>query len=175
MEKRKVLDTTEGERMQRQIRRQQHEAQSVSIGPCLNFFGIGSWCFKSLSASSLFCLPSFPKAGQPLSTIPLPLSLGRGETQEVDVLVYLLLTAARINCPSNTAGSGQCGAVPSLLHLYTTRVCSHRVIGEAAFKVCAIPSPLAVRQDTHWNRHVVLELCLCAYLRRTKGLGSWRD
>lgn len=172
MEKRKVLDKTEGERMQRQIRRQQHEARSVSIGPCLNFFGIGSWCFKSLSASSLFCLPSFPKAGQPLSTMPLLLSLGRGATQEVGVFVYLLLTAARIDCPSNTPGSAQCGAVPSLLHLSTTQICSYRVIGEATFKVGVIPSPLAVHQDTHWSHHIALKLSLWACLRRTKTLGD---
>lgn len=119
MEKRKVLEKIEGERMQRQICRQQHEAQSVSIGPCLNFFGTSSWCFKSLSASSLFCPPSLEGGRSSLQyrLSPLP-SLGLGETQEVDVSVYLLLTAARsINCPSNTPGSGQCGAVPSLLGL----------------------------------------------------------
>jgi len=65
MEKRKALEKVEGERVQKQICRQQHEAQSVSIGPCLNFFGTSSRSFKSLSAFSLFCLPSFPKAGHP--------------------------------------------------------------------------------------------------------------
>lgn len=42
MEKRKVLEKIEGERMQRQICRPQHEAQSVSIGRWLNFFGTSS-------------------------------------------------------------------------------------------------------------------------------------
>lgn len=66
--KRKVLDKIEGERMQRQICRQQREEQSVSIAPCLNFFGTGSWCFMSLFASSLFSFPSFPKAVRSWST-----------------------------------------------------------------------------------------------------------
>lgn len=93
----------------------------------------------------------------------------------MDVSVYLLLTALRrINCPSNTPGSGQCGAVPSVLHLSTTEICLCRVVGEANFKVRVMSSPLATCQDTHCNSHTIVKLALRAFLRRMKSVGDQR-
>lgn len=128
--------------MQRQICRQQPEAQLVSTGPRLNFFGTSSWSFQSLFASSTFhpCLLLPPIAGSPaLQALPLP-ALGLEEAQEV-------MSPFR-----------SCSIPFSAVH-HRERLCTEIDAEEG------MPALLAVCQDTHCSHHTVLQVPLCAHLR----------